>query len=84
MKSIQIGRAALAPCSSPAERLPLVVEPDPDTNRDVGVEADEPCVGVVVDGAGLASQRPVGCHLRGPRARCLSGLSTPRRMFVIT
>ena len=56
------GRAGLAV----ADRLLLVVA-DPDADRDVRIEADEPRVGVVVHGAGLAGERPVE-RVRG-RAR---------------
>ena len=41
-----------------ADRL-LLIEADPDADRDVRIEADEPRVGVVVGRAGLAAERPV-------------------------
>ena len=37
----------------------LLIEADPDADRDVRIEADEPGIGVVVGRAGLAADRPV-------------------------
>ena len=82
MNSIQIGSAASAPCLVGAERLLLVVA-DPDADGDVRIEADEPRVGVVVDRAGLAGERPLERHARR-RAPVPRRLTTPRSRFVIT
>ena len=80
MKSIQIGSAATAPVSFVADRL-LLVEAGPDADGDVGIEADEPGVGVVVDRAGLSGERPV--EARRP-LRAVPRCTTPRSRFVIT
>ena len=68
MNSIQIGSAASAPCSwLPSDFL--LVEPDPDADGDVRIEADEPGVGVVVDRAGLAGERPLRWPCSPPAMR---------------
>src|SRR3954451_3089626 len=66
MMSIQIGRAApragrflgLGAGHVGADRL-FLIEADPHANRDIGIESDEPRVGVVVGCPGLAAERPV-------------------------
>ena len=85
MKSIQIGSAAVRAGLAVAERLLLVVA-HPHADGDVGVEADEPGVGVVVHRAGLAGERPVerrgrrrGAALRRRRAAGWSSRTPCRR-----
>ena len=72
MNSIQIGSAANAPCSAVPSDF-LLVEADPDADRDVRIEADEPGVGVVVHRPGLAGQRPLGGAGSLPARPCRAG-----------
>ena len=79
MMSIQIGSATSAPVA-PGPSVLLLVVADPDADRDVGIEADEPRVGVVVGRAGLAADRPVERR----RLRRGAALDDARSRFVMT
>jgi hypothetical protein len=58
MNSIQIGSAATAPVSVRPSVF-FSSRPVHDADGDIRIEADEPGVGVFVDRAGLAAERPV-------------------------
>ena len=78
MNSIQIGRAASAPCS----RLPSdFFSSNPIQTPTVmsGIEADEPRVGVVVHGAGLAGERPL-CGEAGGSLRRSADQNAPQQV----